>query len=211
MRRVHIRQRPFDLPAQRRHAAWRVLTTLTLMLASASDFAWGDRMPDAFAQADAGVPSPPGLAAPADGTTVADAWGGVELQWDPVPGATEYQVILNDGDQILLGKFQLQFRKTLDEQVVLDEEKPMLEEAGTVIRSGPFDRIFTAVSLPEIELTKRDAMQFTIPARTMRFHEACASPALLKTATRESTFVIPSALANARPAVRAGSWTRGPS
>src|SRR3970282_2047352 len=52
-----------------------------------------------------------------------------------VNGVRVLEVILNDGDQILLGKFQLQFRKTLEEQVVLDEEKPMLEEAGTVIRS----------------------------------------------------------------------------
>ncbi|HSF16808.1 MAG TPA: adenylate/guanylate cyclase domain-containing protein [Vicinamibacteria bacterium] len=52
-----------------------------------------------------------------------------------VNGMRVLEVILNDGDEILLGKFLVQFRKTLDEQVVLDEEKPMLEEAGTVIRS----------------------------------------------------------------------------
>ena len=52
-----------------------------------------------------------------------------------VNGVRVLDAILNEGDQILLGKFLLQFRKTLDEQVVLDEEKPMLEEVGTVIRS----------------------------------------------------------------------------
>lgn len=52
-----------------------------------------------------------------------------------VNGVRVLEAILNDGDQILLGKFLLSFRKTLEEQVVLDEEKPMLEEGGTVIRS----------------------------------------------------------------------------
>ncbi|HEY7698729.1 MAG TPA: FHA domain-containing protein, partial [Vicinamibacteria bacterium] len=60
-----------------------------------------------------------------------------------VNGVRVLEVILNDGDQILLGKFQLRFRKTLEEQVVLDEEKPMLEEAGTVIRSvGELSKYF---------------------------------------------------------------------
>jgi adenylate cyclase len=60
-----------------------------------------------------------------------------------VNGVRVLEAILNDGDQILLGKFLLYFRKTLDEQVVLDEEKPMLEEAGTVIRSvGELSKLF---------------------------------------------------------------------
>ncbi len=52
-----------------------------------------------------------------------------------VNGVPVLEAILNDGDQVLLGKFVLQFRRTLDGKVVLDEEKPLLEEAGTVIRS----------------------------------------------------------------------------
>ncbi|MFP5356733.1 MAG: hypothetical protein ACLGIK_16610, partial [Gemmatimonadota bacterium] len=72
-----------------------MLATLALVLASAGVLAWSERIPGAFAQSDASVPpASPGLAAPADGTTVADAWRDVELQWNPVPGATEYQVIL---------------------------------------------------------------------------------------------------------------------
>jgi len=60
-----------------------------------------------------------------------------------VNGVRVLEIILNDGDQILLGKFQLQFRKTLEEKVVLDEEKPMLEEAGTVIKSvGELSKYF---------------------------------------------------------------------
>jgi len=66
-----------------------------------------------------------------------------------VNGVRVLEVILNDGDQILLGKFLLQFRKTLEEQVVLDEEKPMLEEAGTVIRSvGELSKYFLEEKQP---------------------------------------------------------------
>ena len=66
-----------------------------------------------------------------------------------VNGVRVLEVILNDGDQILLGKFQLQFRKTLEEQVVLDEEKPMLEEAGTIIRSvGELSKYFLEEKQP---------------------------------------------------------------
>jgi adenylate cyclase len=52
-----------------------------------------------------------------------------------VNGTAIVEAILNDGDQVALGKFPLQFRRTLAEKVVLDEQKPLLEEAGTVIRS----------------------------------------------------------------------------
>ncbi|HEX9725583.1 MAG TPA: adenylate/guanylate cyclase domain-containing protein [Vicinamibacteria bacterium] len=52
-----------------------------------------------------------------------------------VNGTAVVEAILNDGDQVALGKFLLQFRRTLAEKVVLDEQKPLLEEAGTVIRS----------------------------------------------------------------------------
>src|SRR3990170_1846846 len=55
---------------------------------------------------------------------------GTHVNGVPVPEA-----ILKDGDQVALGKFVLRFRRTLDEKVVLDEQKPLLEEAGTVIRS----------------------------------------------------------------------------
>ncbi len=81
-------------------AAWRVLATLALVLGSAGAFAWGERIPIAFAQDDTSVlPGAPGLAAPADGTTVDDAWRDVELQWNAVSGASEYQVVLNDGER----------------------------------------------------------------------------------------------------------------
>ena len=61
-----------------------------------------------------------------------------------VNGVPVLEALLNDGDQILLGKFLVHFRRTLEERVVLDEEKPMLDEAGTVIRSvGDLQKYFT--------------------------------------------------------------------
>jgi adenylate cyclase len=51
-----------------------------------------------------------------------------------VNGVPIVEAPLRDGDQILLGKFEISFGRNLESQVVLDEEKP-LEEAGTIIRS----------------------------------------------------------------------------
>ena len=60
-----------------------------------------------------------------------------------VNGVRVPEALLADGDQILLGKFRVSFRKKLDDKVVLDEEKPMLEEAGTIIRSvGELSKFF---------------------------------------------------------------------
>jgi adenylate cyclase len=42
---------------------------------------------------------------------------------------------LKDGDKILLGKFQLTFTKAVESKVVVEEDKPLLEESGTIIRS----------------------------------------------------------------------------
>src|SRR5919108_1673521 len=52
-----------------------------------------------------------------------------------VNGVPVVEAPLKDGDRILLGKFQLTFGKTLEGKVVLDEAKPLSEEAGTIIRS----------------------------------------------------------------------------
>ena len=53
-----------------------------------------------------------------------------------VNGVLVLEAFLNEGDEISLGKFYLRFQRKLEEKVVLDEDKPMLEEeAGTVIRS----------------------------------------------------------------------------
>jgi adenylate cyclase len=53
---------------------------------------------------------------------------------------------LKDGDRVLLGKFELLFSKALETKVVLDEEKPLSEEAGTIIRSvGELSKLLTDI------------------------------------------------------------------
>ncbi len=52
-----------------------------------------------------------------------------------VNGVQIVEAPLKDGDKILLGKLPLTFSKSLEGKVVLDEEKPLSEEAGTIIRS----------------------------------------------------------------------------
>src|SRR5258707_2870154 len=66
-----------------------------------------------------------------DGVRIADlkSKNGTQVNGVPVVEAP-----IKDGDRILLGKFQLAFSKTLEGKVVLDEAKPLSEEAGTVNR-----------------------------------------------------------------------------
>jgi adenylate cyclase len=62
-----------------------------------------------------------------------------------VNGVPVVEAPLKDGDRILLGKFQLTFNKTLEGKVVLDDAKPLSEEAGTIIRSvGELSRLLSA-------------------------------------------------------------------
>ena len=66
-----------------------------------------------------------------------------------VNGVPIVEAPLKDGDRILLGKFQLTFSKTLEGKVVLDEHKPLSEEAGTIIRSvGELSRLLTQEPTP---------------------------------------------------------------
>src|SRR5687767_11259935 len=61
-----------------------------------------------------------------------------------VNGVPVVEAPLKDGDRILLGKFQLQFSKNLEGKVVLDDAKPLSEEAGTIIRSvGELSRLLS--------------------------------------------------------------------
>ena len=63
-----------------------------------------------------------------------------------VNGVPVVEAPLKDGDRILLGKFQITFGKTLEGKVVLDEAKPLSEEAGTIIRSvGELSRLLAPV------------------------------------------------------------------
>jgi adenylate cyclase len=65
---------------------------------------------------------------------------GTQINGQPVGEAP-----LKDGDRILLGKLQITFSKTLESRVVLDEDKPLSEEAGTIIRSvGELSRILNS-------------------------------------------------------------------
>src|SRR5438132_11277967 len=72
------------------------------------------------------------LIADTDGVRIQDlkSKNGTQVNGVPVVEAP-----LKDGDRILLGKFQLAFSKTLEGKAVLDEAKPLSEEAGTIIRS----------------------------------------------------------------------------
>src|SRR5947207_9503919 len=76
------------------------------------------------------------------GVTIADlkSKNGTQVNGVPVMEAP-----LKDGDRILLGKFQLTFSKSLEGKVVLDEAKPLSEEAGTIIRSvGELSKLLSA-------------------------------------------------------------------
>ncbi len=101
-----------------------------------------------------------------------------------VNGVPIVEAPLKDGDRILLGKFQLTFSKTLEGKVVLDEDKPLSEEAGTIIRSvGELSRLLaqetpgtpapgipkapTPVDLQEIEKSNRILKVLTKVAETL--------------------------------------------
>lgn len=61
-----------------------------------------------------------------------------------VNGVPVVEAPLRDGDRIVLGKFELTFAKALESKVVLDDAKPLSEEAGTIIRSvGELSRLLT--------------------------------------------------------------------
>jgi adenylate cyclase len=62
-----------------------------------------------------------------------------------VNGVPIVEARLKDGDRILLGKLPVTFSKTLEGKVILDEAKPLSEEAGTIIRSvGELSRLLSA-------------------------------------------------------------------
>jgi adenylate cyclase len=75
-----------------------------------------------------------------------------------VNGVQVVEAPLRDGDRILLGKFELTFSKALESKVVLDEAKPLSEEAGTIIRSvGELSRLLTAAPVPGAPLDEKKA------------------------------------------------------
>ena len=81
-----------------------------------------------------------------DGVRITDlkSKNGTQVNGTPVMEAP-----LKDGDKILLGKFLLTFSKALEGKVVLDEAKPLSEEAGTIIRSvGELSRLLAPSEVP---------------------------------------------------------------
>ncbi len=81
-----------------------------------------------------------------DGVRITDlkSKNGTQINGTPVVEAP-----LKDGDKILLGKFLLVFSKALEGKVVLDEAKPLSEEAGTIIRSvGELSRLLAPSEVP---------------------------------------------------------------
>ena len=75
-----------------------------------------------------------------------------------VNGVPVVEAPLRDGDTILLGKFELTFGKALESKVVLDEAKPLSEEAGTIIRSvGELSRLLTAAPVPAAPADEKKA------------------------------------------------------
>jgi len=81
-----------------------------------------------------------------DGVRITDlkSKNGTQVNGTPVVEAP-----LKDGDKILLGKFLLTFSRALEGKVVLDEAKPLSEEAGTIIRSvGELSRLLAPSEVP---------------------------------------------------------------
>jgi adenylate cyclase len=73
-----------------------------------------------------------------------------------VNGVPVVEAPLRDGDRITLGKFDLTFSKALETKVVLDEAKPLSEEAGTIIRSvGELSRLLTGAEVPALPADDR--------------------------------------------------------
>jgi len=101
-----------------------------------------------------------------------------------VNGVPVVEAPLKDGDRIHLGKFQITFADALESRVVLDEEKPLADEAGTIIRSvGDISRMLAepapappkeptgerpaAVDVQEIEKSNRILKVLTKVAETL--------------------------------------------
>jgi adenylate cyclase len=75
-----------------------------------------------------------------------------------VNGVPIVEAPLRDGDRILLGKFELTFSKALESKVVLDEAKPLSEEAGTIVRPvGELSRLLTGASIAAVASDEKKA------------------------------------------------------
>ncbi len=67
-----------------------------------------------------------------------------------VNGTQVMEAVLKDGDRLHLGKFEITFNDALESKVVLDDHKPLSEEAGTIIRSvGELSRLLDETPAPK--------------------------------------------------------------
>jgi len=67
-----------------------------------------------------------------------------------VNGVLVKEATLKDGARITLGKFLITFSEALESRVVLDEERPLSEEEGTIIRSvGELSRLLQEPAAPK--------------------------------------------------------------
>jgi adenylate cyclase len=118
-----------------------------------------------------------------DGVRIADlkSKNGTSVNGVPVEVAP-----LKDGDKILLGKFELTFTKSLEGKVVLDEDKPLSEEAGTIIRSvGELSKLLTGSGAVAPEKDARKG-----PAPVVDLQEIEKSNRILKVLTRVAETLI---------------------
>jgi adenylate cyclase len=73
-----------------------------------------------------------------------------------VNGVPVVEAPLRDGDRIMLGKFELTFGKALESRVVLDDQKPLSEEAGTIIRPvGELQHLLTGAAVGKTPVDAR--------------------------------------------------------
>jgi adenylate cyclase len=73
-----------------------------------------------------------------------------------INGVKVMEAELNDGDRIHLGKFEITFTGALESRVVLDDDKPLSEEAGTIVRSvGEVSRLLEEVPTPKEPTDRR--------------------------------------------------------
>ncbi len=75
-------------------------------------------------------------------------------------GTQIMEAVLKNGDRLHLGKFQITFTDALESRVILDDDRPLSDEAGTIIRSvGELARL-----LDEAPALKDPTDQKPIPA-----------------------------------------------
>ncbi len=75
-------------------------------------------------------------------------------------GTQIMEAVLKNGDRLHLGKFQITFSDALESRVILDDDRPLSDEAGTIIRSvGELSRL-----LDEAPALKDPTDQKPIPA-----------------------------------------------